>query len=108
MPITRKFLDWTQPALVTAAEFLISGHTVGSEVDLSGVAVVVPGGRAGRRMLEILVQICEQRELSLAPPDFRTAGALPERLYRPKKRFATDLEQRLAWVRAITGQDRAE
>lgn len=108
MPITRKFLDWTRPALVTAAEFLISCHLAGNEVDLTGVAVVVPGGRAGRRMLEILVQICEQRGLSLAPPAFVTAGALPERLYRPKKRFATDLEQRLAWMRAIAGQNRAE
>ena len=63
--------------------------------------VAVPGGRAGRRLLQALVELSEQRSAALVPPRIVTAGQLPELLYEKKRPFADDLAQRLAWIRAI-------
>ncbi len=97
--IQRLFLDWTQPALPTAADWLLAHATDAG--DLSDILVVVPGGRAGRRLLEILVQKAGEQDIGLSPPNIVTMGALPELLYPPQRPFADDLTQRLAWVEAL-------
>jgi hypothetical protein len=94
MPITREFLDVTRPALPEAAEYLRERFATARTFDLSRVIVVVPGGRAGRRLLEILVDLAEASGLMLSPPEIVTIGGLPERLYEPKLPFATTLTQR--------------
>ncbi len=101
MPITRKFIDWSRPALPAAAEFLLETYVRGGVFDLGDVVIVVPGGRAGRRLMEILVQLAEERSLVLFPPHVETMGSLPERLYESKRPFANDLVQQLAWVHAL-------
>jgi ATP-dependent helicase/nuclease subunit B len=101
MPLKREFLDWRQPALAGAAEFLRARHERTGELDLSGVIVVVPAGRAGRRLLEILVGIADERKLALAPPKIVTPDAFPELLYQPKRPFADVLTQQLAWTEAL-------
>src|SRR5687767_8746748 len=68
---------------------------------MSRVIVVVPVARAGRRLLQLLVQAAEAQSLLLTPPDILTEGALPERLYRPKRPFADELTQHLAWAQAL-------
>ena len=92
MSLARHFLDWDGPALPKTAAWLVDkfGH------DLAGVVVVTPGARAGRRLLELLVEMTAGRPLS--PPDFVTAGALPERLYSPDQPVADDLLALLAWT----------
>lgn len=101
MPITREFLDVTRPALPEAAEYLRERFATARTFDLSRVIVVVPGGRAGRRLLEILVDLAEANGLMLSPPEIVTIGGLPERLYEPKLPFATTLTQRLAWAKTL-------
>ncbi len=101
MPITRHFLDWNQPALPAAAQFLRGKYTQGDLLDLQNVIVVIPGQRAGRRLLEILVLLAQQHNLILSPPKISTEGHVPELLYIPKRPFATDLTQQLAWSRAL-------
>ena len=97
--IQRVFLDWSQPALPNAADWLLArAPTPG---DLADFVTVVPGGRAGRRLLEILVQKCADNDVGLSPPKTVTMGALPELLYPPQRPFADELTQRLAWVQAL-------
>ena len=101
MPIERKFLDWSQAALPAAADHLIAHYQNGNRVDLSRAIVVVPGGRAGRRLTELLVQKTDDAALSLTPPKITTEGGLPELLYLPKRPFADELTQKLAWAEAL-------
>jgi ATP-dependent helicase/nuclease subunit B len=105
MPITRHFLDWNQPALPAAAAWLLERYRSATnnvdELDLSGVIVVVPGARAGRRLLELLVGETDRRSLALTPPTITTEHELPERLYQPQRPFASQLTQQLAWAEAL-------
>ena len=101
MPMRRVFLDWRQPALAAAADFLAWTHGRAEELDLSRVIVVLPGARAGRRLLEILVALADEKQLRLTPPAFVTQHELPERLYVPKWPLADVLTQHLAWSRAL-------
>lgn len=101
MPIQRIFLGIDQPALPAAADYLLDKYREGSDANLRDVIAVVPGRRAGRRLLEILVEKSEAAGLLLTPPLIKTVGALPEELYPPKKQFADDLTQDLAWTRAL-------
>lgn len=101
MPIERVFLGHDRPALVAAAEYLLSRYAQGTTADLRQVNVVVPGSRAGRRLIEVLVNLAAERSLMLTPPLVDTVGKLPERLYRPKRPFATDLTQRLVWSETL-------
>jgi ATP-dependent helicase/nuclease subunit B len=103
MPITRKFIDWSQPALPAAAEFLLETYVRGGVFNLEDVVIVVPGGRAGRRLMEILVQFADERSLIFFPPHVEPMGTLPERLYESKRPFAGELVQQLAWVHALRG-----
>lgn len=98
-----EFLGHDGPALPKAAEFLLAAGGRKKQCDLRGWIVVVPGARAGRRLLEILVDLAEKRHLVLVPPTIETVGKLPERLYRPKRPFANDLVQRLVWVETLRG-----
>jgi RecB family exonuclease len=97
----RVFLDWSRPALLAAAEELVRRFGGPRECDLSRLLVVVPVSRAGRRLLELLVEQAESRGLYLTPPTILTAGHLPERLYEARRPFADELTQHLAWIRAL-------
>ncbi|GAA4440387.1 PD-(D/E)XK nuclease family protein [Bremerella cremea] len=101
MAISREFLSWDRPILHSAAEWLIARGAESTEdlplVDLSQCLVVVPGGLAGRRLLEILVQRVEGTGRSLIPPEVITVGYLPEHLYDAKLPFASELTQQFAW-----------
>ncbi len=106
MPITRKFLGWSEPALPAAVEYLHQKYQQDQTLDLDRVVLVVPGGRAGRRLLELLAELAEQHALLFFPPQIRTVGSLPELLYESKRPFANDLTQQMAWVRALQSADR--
>jgi RecB family exonuclease len=101
MAIQRVFLDWQQPALAAAAEHLRERFQGDGALDLSGLIVVVPGGRAGRRLLELLVDAAERNTLLLTPPEIVTPERFPELLYEAKRPFADLLTQQLAWTEAL-------
>ena len=96
--VRRAVLDWSQPALRSAAREVIDRFAEGPDRDLSGVMCVFPGKQAGRRFQEILAEITSGRFI---PPEILTVGQLPERLYTPKKPFATLLTQQAAWAQAL-------
>jgi len=101
MVISREFVTWDRPILHSAADWLIRSATVSPEnlplVDLSHCLVVVPGGLAGRRLTELLIQKVEQEGRSLVPPGIITVGQLPEHLYEAQLPFASELTQQFAW-----------
>ena len=105
MAITQKFLDWQQPALQSAAEYLLTANRQENLLALDHVIVVVPGRLAGRRLQEILLERTQAEQLGFLPPQIVTVGRLPELLYEARQPFANDLEQRLAWVAAIKACD---
>jgi hypothetical protein len=101
MAIRREFLGWDRPLLPTAAAWLIAERRRASHVDLRSCAIVLPGRRAGRRLLELLVQQAAAAGLSLAPPTITTEGRFPELLYTPQRPFANAATQQLVWARAL-------
>ncbi len=105
MAINRVFFNWDRPGLPAAVDYLVDRFGKPGRLDLDSVAVVVPGGRAGRRLLEILVQRARQQRRMLQPPAIATVGTLPERLYTAKRPFAEELVQQLAWVQALKRSD---
>jgi ATP-dependent helicase/nuclease subunit B len=106
MAIRREFLDWKQPALAAAAEVLARRYAKGGTLDLANAIVVVPGGRAGRRLLELLVTKAEEGKQLLTPPTIVTPEAFPELLYEAKWPFADVLTQQLAWASALRSAPR--
>src|SRR4051812_29180617 len=107
----RVFLDWQRPALVAAVEWLRRTYgpasptqgptkkastaqrqfsfdepapaTSGAAWDLSQAIIVVPGKRAGRRLLELLCFEARDHNRHFTPPTITTEGRLPEMLYAP-------------------------
>jgi ATP-dependent helicase/nuclease subunit B len=101
MPLERHFLNWDQPALPAAADYLIGRYASADQLDLSQVILVFPGRRAARRMLEILIQKAGSRWPGLIPPRMVTFQQFPEMLYRQQRKLADDLTQLLVWKQAI-------
>ena len=101
MSIKRIFLGWDQPFLHSAADYLVQISRTDRFLDMRQLIVVVPGSRAGRRLLEIFVEKSEGLSLPLLCPEIVTVGSLPERLYQPAQRFAESLMRRLAWMDTI-------
>jgi len=94
----RVFLGWARPALLSAAEQLISRSSSSQICDLSHVIVVLPGREAGRRLMERLAELAGG---GLIPPRILTQGGLPEELYPPQRPFASELVQQMVWAQAL-------
>jgi ATP-dependent helicase/nuclease subunit B len=109
-------LGWTRPLLQTAAAKLADLGLVGGadgaasgpeHVDLADTLLVVPGGRAGRVALSVLLDECDRRGLWLIPPMTATPGELAGILLADgsaaEARVATPLQRELAWIEALAG-----
>ncbi len=105
MSITREFCGLGRPPLHLAADYLIDRYRAGQSVDMTRAIVVLPGSQACRRLAEILVQLADDRKLVFTPPPIVTVGGLPERLYCPKRPFASGLVQQLAWADSLRHTD---
>ncbi|UUO05305.1 PD-(D/E)XK nuclease family protein [Blastopirellula sp. J2-11] len=100
--LARYFLGWDRPALISAADHLISrAHRDGPLLDLSQYALILPGAQAGRRLRDLLVERAEAQEASLVPPMLCGVGQTPELLYEQKRPFASQLTQQLAWAETL-------
>ena len=106
MPIHCEFLGLERATLDLAAEYLSRRYQSAKTWDLQHVIVVTPAARAGRRLLEILVQRATEDQLLLTPPTIETVGRLPEQLYPPKRPFANELTQRFTWSSALRSVSR--
>ncbi|MFO0975004.1 MAG: hypothetical protein U0996_01330 [Planctomycetaceae bacterium] len=88
-------------ALVSAADFVIARYAQGDESDLSKVIVVVPGRRAGRRFLELVVQRAESRWPTSATSDCHVQCLPGNALLVQKQQLADELTQLLVWWKAL-------
>lgn len=108
MAIKCEFLDWSRPALSTAADWLLNRFRNGNTLSLQNVVLVVPGGRAARRLLEVLVERCESQGIIFEPGKIITPGELPELLYVAKLPFANAVTQEFAWLQALRESPEAD
>lgn len=114
MAVSRRFFDWSGPLLPAAAEALVADESLrqpgaaASVVDLSAWLIVTPGARAGRRLVELLVDQCRDLGAVLTPPQLCSPGDLPERLYRPPGPLAASMQRQLAWIHALRSLDEAQ
>lgn len=110
MSLRRVFLDWSGLPLHSAVDYLVARFRTPDRLDLEKTILALPGGRAGRRLTELLIDRAEQERLALRPPMVVTVGQLPERLYVAKRPFADRLVQQLAWADALrrTGAKRLD
>lgn len=99
--IERRFLGWSEPFLPAVAADLARAYTGSGELRLEGALVVVPGGRAGRRLKELLLVRADHAGVRLVPPRIVTVGSLPELLYAPELPLASEAVAGRAWVMAL-------
>jgi len=100
------FLGWDRPALPAAATHLIEYYIAGPVADLRPATIVLPGRRARRRVIELLLDEADARDVTLIPPRSTTVGNLPELLYSSTKPLTDDVTSRRAWSRALRSVDR--
>lgn len=108
MALLREFLGWHRPGLRAAVDWLEQRYVHNKSFDLGNVKIALPGARAGRRLLELLVERAEAKSLVLEPPHILTVGGLPECLYRPTRPAANSIAREWAWVAALVEEDPAE
>jgi RecB family exonuclease len=97
----RIFLGWDRPALPAVAEWLAAEHAREGTFDLSGLAVVLPGSRAARRLLELLVLEAERRSLVLTPPRMLTPASLADEIAPSSIPSATAAGRLMTWVHVL-------
>ncbi len=104
MPPALEFLGWDAPPLRRAVDRLVTPRAADGRLDLADTVAVTPGGRAGRRLIELLVDRAAADGLDLVPPDTRTPEGLAELLAGPAprgRRVAGDAQQMLGWMTAL-------
>lgn len=94
-PDRRVFLDPARPALAEAARWLTERFAA----DQRNVLVVVPVGRAGRRLLELLIESADALDAALVPPDIVTTGRFIDRLASLPE--PDRIASQLAWIAAL-------
>ena len=99
--VHREFLGWSEPALPLAADWLLGRY--GN--DLSAVTVVLPGRRAGRRLIELLVQ---RAPASWSPPEVSTLAEVSDMLVAYPLPRAGQYQRTLCWTMALQGRERKE
>ncbi|MBK9387781.1 MAG: PD-(D/E)XK nuclease family protein [Planctomycetes bacterium] len=107
MAIALRILPWHEPPLRSACAHLLDAAPRGvlGAIDLRATLVVLPGSRAARRLLELLVDAAAERGVRLVPPRLATPGTFAAELFGAEvgRGAATRLEAQLAWLGALRG-----
>lgn len=106
MAITREFIGWDGPVLPRAVDFLMDRYGLDGNLNLGDVIVVVPGRRAGRRLLELLVEAAAEQCPEFVPPQIETVGSLPDLFFENQLQYADTLIQNLVWAEVLREADR--
>ncbi|NMC63345.1 MAG: hypothetical protein GYA55_09280 [SAR324 cluster bacterium] len=99
--IERIFLDWDQPFLAQAVDWLLLRYRTKHECQMQGHFLVLPGQRASRRCLELLLEKTEAEKLSLVPPKIVSVGLLPEIIATISQESASEMQCIFAWIQAL-------
>jgi ATP-dependent helicase/nuclease subunit B len=105
--VQRIFLGWDGPALPRAAKRVAEVYAGAEGLDLRQVVVVTPAARAGRRLVELLLDEAEARGVHLIPPETVTIGRFPELLYQATTPPADSTTARHAFSQALKGMNPA-
>ena len=100
------FLGWDAPALPAAAAHLVEHYCDGAVADLRPATLVLPGRRARRRIVELLLDEADARGATLIPPTATTVGNLPTELFSSPVPLADDITSRRAWSCALRSINR--
>lgn len=124
-PIRRVFLGWDKPLLHTTVRQLLRDSIPGMDIEsaergksaragnpeslgsfgniwnLSEWTLVVPVVRAAKHLQKLIAQQSDSLQLQLKKPKVLTVGRLPETLYRATLPVAGEMQQTLAWTRAL-------
>jgi ATP-dependent helicase/nuclease subunit B len=106
--VERIFFGWDAPLLPAAAAHLVDHYLVGETADLRPATLVLPGKRARRRIIELLLDDSEARGVGLIPPKSTTVGDLPAGLYQSETGVADEVTSLRAWSHALRGIDRSK
>lgn len=99
--LQRVFLGWNSAFLPNCSRYLLQEHGT----DLSALRIALPGRRAGRRLLELLM---EQAPPDWAPPQTTTLGQLSDQLTDQSLPPAPELLRDLTWVQVLQRQGPGE
>ena len=99
--LARTFLGWDAPALPRAASLLCENYRTSEALRLDDALVVVPGGRAGRRLKELLLEQADELDLPLVPPRVVTVGAVPELIMESVRPLIEPARSRMAWLETL-------
>lgn len=99
------FLGWDRPILPAAAGHLVDHYTRNGTADLRGATVVLPGRRARRRVIELLIEAAAARSVTLIPPAVTTVGHVPGILHTPARPTVDEAVALRAWSRALRSTD---
>ncbi|MCC7406663.1 MAG: PD-(D/E)XK nuclease family protein [Phycisphaeraceae bacterium] len=108
--IQRVFLGWDSPGLAAATAWLWEqyGDNERRECDLSHVSVLTTSARAGKRLIEHLVDRSERSRWLCHPPRLLSPQELAETFYQPPLPIAPELPRLLTWARTLREQREAE
>ena len=83
---------------------LLSRHQTGRLLDLSAYTLIMPGKRAGRRLLEILAELCAAEKILFLPPKTETDISFMRYLCREfaGSKMATPFEAADIWRKVLT------
>ncbi len=99
--VHREFLGWSEPALPLAADWLLEKFGP----DMSALTMVLPGRRAGRRLIELLVQ---RAPAAWSPPQMATLAEVTDMLVDYPRPRAGVYQRTLCWTMALQGCDPAQ
>ncbi|MDP7061396.1 MAG: PD-(D/E)XK nuclease family protein [Planctomycetota bacterium] len=99
--VRREFLGWSEPALPIAADWLLEKYGA----DMSALTMVLPGRRAGRRLIELLVQ---RAPAAWSPPQMATLAEVTDMLVDYPRPRAGVYQRALCWTMALQNRDSAE
>ena len=85
------------------ADELLSRHRTGRLLDLSEYTLLLPGKRAGRRLLEILAELCAHEKILFLPPKTETDISFLRSLCREfaGSKMATPFESADIWRKVL-------
>lgn len=99
--LDRVFLGSGGPLLPALAGWVIDQHVEGSSADCSTHVVVLPTGRARRRLEQLLLEAASERQVRLIPPELTTPSGLMSHFLVPDLASADALTSQLAWLQEI-------
>ncbi len=100
------FLDWEDAILPAAARLLADLHLADRRIELGAWVLAVPGERAGRRLMELLLEEAEMRGRGLDPPRVTTAGSLSRILHDPSLPLADRILEQWSWADVLRSAPR--